>query len=90
MKGTSSASPALLAHLPGGSPWCQSRLQEKEELRELNDCLATYIEGVQVREAGRVALKLYLAWQGKEEEVGSSGHQEGLLRWHYEGELTEM
>ncbi|KAL8186309.1 UNVERIFIED_CONTAM: activating signal cointegrator 1 complex subunit [Gekko kuhli] len=36
------------------------RLQEKEELWELNDHMATYIEGVQGREVGREALELHL------------------------------
>ncbi|XP_048375590.1 lamin-L(III)-like isoform X2 [Sphaerodactylus townsendi] len=61
----------------------RSRLQEKEELRRLNERLAAYIEGVRGLEAAKAALQQRLA-QGEEES-----HARALRRRCYEGELAE-
>ncbi|NXR04277.1 LAML3 protein, partial [Sagittarius serpentarius] len=66
------------------SPTRLSRLQEKEELRQLNDRLAVYIERVQVLEAERSALQQRLA----EQEAGSD-RKLGSLRFCYEAELAD-
>ncbi|NXY40872.1 LAML3 protein, partial [Ceuthmochares aereus] len=66
------------------SPARLSRLQEKEELRELNDRLAAYIERVRALEAEKAALRQRLneEQEGGERELGS-------LRGHYESELAD-
>ncbi|XP_077173369.1 lamin-B3-like isoform X2 [Paroedura picta] len=77
------------AGAPGQSSWAglspiaprrRSRLQEKEELRQLNDRLAAYIEGVRGREAIQRRL-------GEAEAEARPGR---LLRQRYEGELAEV
>ncbi|XP_069722897.1 lamin-B3-like isoform X1 [Phaenicophaeus curvirostris] len=66
------------------SPARLSRLQEKEELRELNDRLAAYIERVRALEADKAALRQRLA------ERRESGERElGSLRGRYESELAD-
>ncbi|NXG30737.1 LAML3 protein, partial [Dromaius novaehollandiae] len=66
------------------SPTRLSRLQEKEELRQLNDRLAAYIERVRALEADKAALQQRLA----EQEAGS-GRELGSLRLRYEAELAD-
>ncbi|NWZ50146.1 LAML3 protein, partial [Haliaeetus albicilla] len=66
------------------SPMRLSRLQEKEELRELNDRLAAYIERARALETDKSALQQRLA----EQEAGS--HRElDSLRLCYEAELAD-
>ncbi|XP_061451473.1 lamin-L(III)-like isoform X1 [Rhineura floridana] len=65
------------------SPSRRSRLQEKEELRQLNDRLALYIERVRALEAAKAALHLRLA----EYEEGSR-RTVGVLRRSYDSELS--
>ncbi|NWU92128.1 LAML3 protein, partial [Upupa epops] len=66
------------------SPTRQRRLQEKEELQELNDRLAAYIERVRGLEAEKSALNQWLAEQEAESE-----RQLGSLRQCYEEELAD-
>ncbi|NXL42097.1 LAML3 protein, partial [Podilymbus podiceps] len=66
------------------SPTRLSRLQEKEELRQLNDRLAAYIERVRALEADKSALQQRLA----EREAGSD-RELGSLRLRYEAELAD-
>ncbi|NXT56864.1 LAML3 protein, partial [Pluvianellus socialis] len=66
------------------SPTRLSRLQEKEELRQLNDRLAAYIERVRALEADKSALQQRLA----EQEAGSGRELENL-RLRYEAELAD-
>ncbi|NXM77812.1 LAML3 protein, partial [Serilophus lunatus] len=66
------------------SPARLSRLQEKEELQQLNDRLAAYIERVRALEADKSVLQQRLA----EQEV-STDRELGCLRLHYEGELAD-
>ncbi|NWS67012.1 LAML3 protein, partial [Crotophaga sulcirostris] len=73
---------AAVAALPS-SPWL-SRLQEKEELRKLNDRLAAYIERVRALEADKAVLRQRLA----EREAG--GERElGRVRLRYDAELAD-
>ncbi|NWU78126.1 LAML3 protein, partial [Onychorhynchus coronatus] len=66
------------------SPARLSRLQEKEELQQLNDRLAAYIERVRALEADNSALQLRLS----EQEAGTD-RELGCLRLHYEAELAD-
>ncbi|KAM6195641.1 lamin-B3-like isoform 1-T1 [Sarcoramphus papa] len=66
------------------SPTRLSRLQEKEELRQLNDRLAAYIERVRALEADKSVLQQRLA----EQEAGSD-RELGSLRLRYETELAD-
>ncbi|NWV20043.1 LAML3 protein, partial [Origma solitaria] len=66
------------------SPARLSRLQEKEELRQLNDRLAVYIERVRALEADKSALQQQLS----EQEAGST-RELGCLRLRYEAELAD-
>uniref|UniRef100_A0A8C0QJ75 IF rod domain-containing protein n=1 Tax=Chelonoidis abingdonii TaxID=106734 RepID=A0A8C0QJ75_CHEAB len=66
------------------SPTRLSRLQEKEELQQLNDRLAAYIDRVRALEADKATLQLRLA----EQEEGSS-RELGNLRLRYETELAD-
>lgn len=66
------------------SPARLSRLQEKEELQQLNDRLAAYIERVRALEAEKSALHQWLAAQEAE-----SDRQLGSLRLCYERELAD-
>ncbi|NXK45147.1 LAML3 protein, partial [Chauna torquata] len=66
------------------SPTRLSRLQEKEELRQLNDRLAAYIERVRALEADKSVLRQRLA-----EQEASSGRELGCLRLRYEAELAD-
>ncbi|CAI9612590.1 unnamed protein product [Staurois parvus] len=67
-----------------GSPTRLSRLQEKEELRHLNDRLAAYIERVRSLEADKSLLKLQL-----EEKEEVSSREVTTLRLLYETELAD-
>ncbi|NXP32952.1 LAML3 protein, partial [Leiothrix lutea] len=66
------------------SPARLSRLQEKEELRQLNDRLAVYIERVRALEADKSALQQRLS-----EHQEGSDRELGCLRLHYEAELAD-
>ncbi|XP_065590387.1 lamin-B3-like [Cyrtonyx montezumae] len=66
------------------SPTRLSRQQEKEELRQLNDRLAAYIERVRALEADKSVLQQRLV----ELEAGS-GRELGCLRLRYEAELAD-
>ncbi|XP_042679905.1 lamin-L(III)-like isoform X1 [Centrocercus urophasianus] len=66
------------------SPTRLSRLQEKEELRQLNDRLAAYIERVRTLEADKSVLQQRLV----DLEAGS-GRELGCLRLRYEAELAD-
>ncbi|NXY28840.1 LAML3 protein, partial [Pomatorhinus ruficollis] len=66
------------------SPARLSRLQEKEELRQLNDRLAAYIERVRALEADKSALQQRLS-----EHQEGSDRELGCLRLHYEAELAD-
>ncbi|NXV17445.1 LAML3 protein, partial [Cepphus grylle] len=66
------------------SPTRLSRLQEKEELQQLNDRLAAYIDRVRALEAEKSALRQLLA----EQEAGSDRELE-TLRLRYEKELGD-
>ncbi|NWS27124.1 LAML3 protein, partial [Polioptila caerulea] len=66
------------------SPARLSRLQEKEELRQLNDRLAAYIERVRALEADKSALQQRLS-----EHQAGSDRELGCLRLHYEAELAD-
>lgn len=65
-------------------PRRRSRLQEKEELRQLNDRLAGYIDCVRGLSAAKSALQRRLA----ECEEGSR-REESDVRRRFEGELAE-
>ncbi|NXS06770.1 LAML3 protein, partial [Neodrepanis coruscans] len=66
------------------SPARLSRLQEKEELQQLNDRLAAYIERVRALEAEKSVLQQRLA-----EQEASCDRELGCLRVHYEEELAD-
>ncbi|KAG7235346.1 hypothetical protein INR49_002769 [Caranx melampygus] len=67
------------------SPTCRSRSQEKDELRNLNDRLANYIQRVQELESERSSVLLHL------EEKGESKIREmGNVRRLYEEELADV
>ncbi|XP_071424656.1 lamin-B3-like [Pithys albifrons albifrons] len=66
------------------SPARLTRLQEKEELQQLNDRLAVYIERVQALEADNSALQQRVA-----EQETVSDRELGCLRLHYESELAD-
>ncbi|NXG69374.1 LAML3 protein, partial [Baryphthengus martii] len=66
------------------SPTRLSRLQEKEELQQLNDRLAAYIERVRVLEAEKSAMHQWLV-----EQQAESDRQLGSLRLCYEEELAD-
>ncbi|XP_062998721.1 lamin-L(III)-like [Elgaria multicarinata webbii] len=78
------ASDAFCSLSPVFSPRRRSRLQEKEELRQLNDRLATYIQRVRALEAAKAALHRRLV---RCEENGSRDLR--LHRCAYESELAE-
>ncbi|XP_075064009.1 lamin-B3-like isoform X3 [Mixophyes fleayi] len=67
-----------------GSPTRLSRLQEKEELRHLNDRLAAYIERVRSLEADKSLLQLQL-----EEKEEVTTREVSNLRLLYETELAD-
>lgn len=69
---------------PLASPNLRRPLREKEELRQLNDRLAAYIQRVRALEAAKAALHLRL---GRCEE--ESSHDLGSLRSSYERELAK-
>ncbi|XP_036245901.1 lamin-L(III)-like isoform X4 [Molothrus ater] len=66
------------------SPARLSRLQEKEELRQLNDRLAAYIERVRALEADKSVLQQRLS-----EHQAGSDREMGCLRLRYEAELAD-
>lgn len=79
--GSRSASRAAESPL---SPARLSRLQEKEELQQLNDRLAAYIERVRALEADKSLLQQRLS-----EHQAGSDREMGCLRLHYETELAD-
>ncbi|XP_054128604.1 lamin-L(III)-like [Melozone crissalis] len=79
--GSRSASRAAESPL---SPARLSRLQEKEELRQLNDRLAAYIERVRALEADKSVLQQLLS-----EHQAGSDREMGCLRLRYETELAD-
>ncbi|XP_032050883.1 lamin-L(III)-like [Aythya fuligula] len=66
------------------SPTTLSRLQEKEELQQLNDRLAVYIERVRALEADKSVLQQRLA-----EQEESGDRELSCLRLRYEAELAD-
>ncbi|XP_030622129.1 lamin L3 isoform X2 [Chanos chanos] len=68
----------------GVSPTRISRLQEKEELRQLNDRLANYIERVRQLENDKLSMQVLL-----EEKEESVARETGNIRRLYEAELTD-
>ncbi|KAI3377184.1 hypothetical protein L3Q82_009096 [Scortum barcoo] len=68
-----------------GSPTCLSRIQEKEDLRHLNDRLANYIQRVQELESERSSMLLQL-----EEKDESKSREMGNVRRLYEEELADV
>ncbi|XP_050834668.1 lamin-L(III)-like isoform X3 [Serinus canaria] len=66
------------------SPARLSRLQEKEDLRQLNDRLAAYIERVRALEADKSVLQQRLS-----EHQAGSDREMGCLRLRYETELAD-
>ncbi|KAM7423508.1 hypothetical protein PAMA_000048 [Pampus argenteus] len=67
------------------SPTCQSRIQEKDELRHLNDRLANYIQRVQELESERSSMVIQL-----EEKDESKSREMGNVRRLYEEELADV
>ncbi|XP_074405375.1 lamin-B3 isoform X1 [Zonotrichia albicollis] len=81
------ASGSRSASLAAGSPLSParlSRLQEKEELQQLNDRLAAYIERVRALEADKSVLQQRLS-----EHQAGSDREMGCLRLRYENELAD-
>ncbi|XP_028811871.1 lamin L3 isoform X2 [Denticeps clupeoides] len=78
-RSTAGASPSS-----GASPTRISRMQEKEELRHLNDRLAAYIERVRQLENDKSSLQLLL-----EEKEESSGREAANIRRIYDAELAD-
>ncbi|NXN31307.1 LAML3 protein, partial [Nycticryphes semicollaris] len=83
VSGNRSLSRVAAADLPL-SPMRLSRLQEKEELQQLNDRLAAYIERVRALEADNSALHQRLA-----EQEASSDRELESLRLNYQEELAD-
>ncbi|XP_053178682.1 lamin L3 [Scomber japonicus] len=67
------------------SPTCRSRIQEKDELRHLNDRLANYIQRVQDLESERSSMLILL-----EEKEESTTREMGNVRRLYEEELADV
>ncbi|XP_032838823.2 lamin-L(III) isoform X2 [Tyto alba] len=78
------ADPPVSPLIQPQSPMRLSRLQEKEELQQLNDRLAAYIERVRALEADRSVLQQQLA-----ELDAESDRELGSLRLCYEAELAD-
>ncbi|XP_048886919.1 lamin L3 isoform X2 [Brienomyrus brachyistius] len=68
----------------GSSPTRITRIQEKEELRQLNDRLAAYIERVRQLENEKSSMQILL-----EEKEESSAREVGSMRLLYETELAD-
>ncbi|XP_068171427.1 lamin L3 isoform X2 [Antennarius striatus] len=71
--------------LPGVSPVCHTRIQEKEDLRHLNDRLANYIQRVQELEAERTSMLALL----EDQDEAKRGETERVRRL-YEEELADV
>lgn len=67
------------------SPTCETRIQEKDDLRHLNDRLANYIQRVQELESERSSMLLQL-----EEKDESKSREMGNVRRLYEEELADV
>ncbi|XP_061740330.1 lamin-L(III)-like isoform X1 [Nerophis ophidion] len=67
------------------SPTCRVRVQEKDDLRHLNDRLANYIQRVQKLESERSSMLLQL-----EEKDESKSREMGTVRRLYEEELGDV
>ncbi|XP_026150121.1 lamin L3 isoform X2 [Mastacembelus armatus] len=78
-----SAAPGLATS--STSPTCLSRIQEKDELRHLNDRLANYIQRVQELESERSSMLILL-----EEKDESKSREMGNVRRLYEEELADV
>lgn len=72
-------------HAASMSPTCQTRIQEKDDLRHLNDRLANYIQRVQELESERSSMLLQL-----EEKDESKSREMGNVRRLYEEELADV
>ncbi|XP_074522821.1 lamin L3 isoform X2 [Halichoeres trimaculatus] len=83
--GSGSASRRSAAGPSPSSPTSLSRIQEKDELRSLNDRLANYIQMVQVLESERSSMLLKL-----EEKDETKSQKMGSLRRLYEEELADV
>lgn len=79
------SSAAVGPHASSTSPTCQTRIQEKEELRHLNDRLANYIQRVQELESERSSMLLQLS-----EKDESKSREMGNVRRIYEEELADV
>ncbi|XP_023669633.1 lamin L3 isoform X2 [Paramormyrops kingsleyae] len=77
-------SPSGAATGTGSSPTRITRIQEKEELRQLNDRLAAYIERVRQLENEKSSMQILL-----EEKEESSAREVGSMRLLYETELAD-
>ncbi|XP_028258466.1 lamin-L(III)-like isoform X1 [Parambassis ranga] len=73
------------AGLASTSPTCLSRIQEKDDLRHLNDRLANYIQRVQELESERSVMLFQL-----EEKEESKSREMGNVRRLYEEELADV
>nr|XP_046243058.1 lamin L3 [Scatophagus argus] len=85
--GRSASRRSTAAGLPPSStsPTCQSRIQEKDELRHLNDRLANYIQRVQELESERSFMLIQL-----EDKDESKSREMGNVRRLYEEELADV
>lgn len=72
-------------HMSGINPTCQTRNQEKDDLRHLNDRLANYIQRVQELESERSSMLLQL-----EEKDESKSREMSKVRRLYEVELADV
>uniref|UniRef100_A0A674N0P3 Lamin L3 n=1 Tax=Takifugu rubripes TaxID=31033 RepID=A0A674N0P3_TAKRU len=84
-RSASRRSAAAGLHVSSMSPTCQSRSQEKDDLRHLNDRLANYIQRVQELESERSCMLLQL-----EEKDESKSREMGNVRRLYEEELADV
>ncbi|KAM6940795.1 lamin-B3-like, partial [Xenentodon cancila] len=76
---------AAAAPLTPTSPTCMSRIQEKDQLRKLNDRLANYIQRVQELESERCSILFQL-----EEKDESKRREMSTVRRLYEQELADV
>lgn len=82
---SSRRSAAAGLHMSGINPTCQTRNQEKDDLRHLNDRLANYIQRVQELESERSSMLLQL-----EEKDESKSREMSKVRRLYEEELADV
>ncbi|XP_070686804.1 lamin L3 isoform X2 [Pempheris klunzingeri] len=84
-RSASRRSAAAGLHGSSTSPTCMSRIQEKDELRHLNDRLANYIQRVQDLEGEKSSMLIQL-----EEKDESKSREMGNVRRLYEEELADV